>query len=161
MIKIFAVVLLSALTLSATAVVGTGAYLYSGGIAVCEVDTPEVKLTIPVPMRLADIGLTVARFAMPREDLRQMRREVAPFVPLVEGVLRSIADIPEGTLVAVSTAEETVFVGHRRGKMQIDVETADAVVHVRVPMRSLQRLARGVGRLLNEPHSSQTNPQLN
>ena len=152
MIKLIAIVLTSLVTLSATAVVGTGAYLFSGGVAVCKVETPEVSLTIPVPMRLADVGLTIARFAIPHHELREMRRELAPFVPLLEGVLNGIADIPEGSeLVSVETPTETVFIGVRDGKMQIDVEAEDAVVHVSVPMSSFRRLARGVDRLLGEP----------
>jgi len=152
MIKLFAIVLTSLMTLSATAVVGTGAYLFSGGVAICEVDTPEVSLTIPVPMRLADVGLSVARFAIPHDELQDMRREVAPYVPLVEEILGAIGDIPEGAkLVSVETPSETVFIGRRDGKMQIDVEAEDAVVHVAVPMSSFRRLGRGIDRLLDEP----------
>ena len=87
MFKVIAVIFLSFITLGASAVVGTGAYIYTGGIAVCEVDTPEVSLTVPVPMRLAEIGLSVTRFAMPAEELREVRKQAGPFRPMIEALL--------------------------------------------------------------------------
>ena len=152
MFKIFAVIFLAFVTLGASAVVGTGAYIYSGGIAVCEVDTPEVSLTVPVPMRLADIGLSVARFAMPPEELRRVRKEAAPFRPMIEALLSGIADIPDGTtLVSVETPTETVHFGRHGSDMRIDVDTIDAEVHVTIPARSIRRLGRSLGRFLSDP----------
>ena len=84
MLKIFALIFLALITLGGTAVVGGGIYIASGGIAVCEIDTPEVSFTLPVPMRLADLGLTIAMHAMPRHELEQLREEIGPFVPLIE-----------------------------------------------------------------------------
>ncbi len=151
MLKILGVIFLSFITLGASAVVGTGAYVYSGGIGVCEVDTPEVSFTVPFPMRLADIALSVARFAMPADELRRMREEVAPFQPMLEALLTGIADIPDGTtLVSVETPTETVHVGRHDGDFRVDVDTPDAVVHVRIPASSIKRLGRSLGRFLSD-----------
>ena len=151
MLKILGVIFLAFITLGASAVVGTGAYVYSGGIAVCEVETPEVSLTVPIPMRLADIGLSVAHFAIPNEELRRIREEAAPFRPMVEALLTGIADIPDGTtIVSVETPTETVHVGRYGGDFKIDVDTTDAVVHVRVPASSIKRLGRSLGRFLSD-----------
>ena len=151
MLKIVAITVLSLVTLGASAVVGTGVYVATGGIATCHVDTPEVTLTIPVPMRLAEIGLTIARIAVPDRELRRMRRELEPYRPLVEGVIEGLTEIPEGTLVFVETPSETVYVGRERGDLVIDVDAPDAIVRISIPMRSIRRLGRGVGKFLEEP----------
>ena len=149
MFKLLGIAFLAVIMLGASAVVGGGVYLASGGIAVCEVDTPEVSLTVPVPMRLAELGLAIATHAMPSEELERMRREVGPYAPMVEAALEALSEVPNGTvLVAVETMEETVYIGRERGKLVIDVEAPDATVHVRVPMRSIRALSDSLGEFL-------------
>ncbi len=150
MFKILGLIFLAVITLGATAVVGGGVYIVSGGIAVCEVDTPEISLTVPVPMRLADIGLAIAMHAMPRHELEQLREEVDRFVPLIEAALEGVADVPDGTvLVRVKTAEEDVYIARERGKLVIDVDSPDATVHIKVPTRSIRSLSRSLGEFLS------------
>ncbi len=152
MLKILGVTLLACITVSASAVVGTAAYVATGGMGMCRVETPDVSLTVPLPMRLAELGLTVARFAMPASELREIRREAGPFRPLVEGVLSAIADIPAGTtLVSVETEQATVLIRRQGRNLTIDVEAPDAIVHITVPVRSIRRLGRSVGRFLDPP----------
>ena len=152
MLKVIGVTFLACVTVSASAVVGTAAYVATGGMGMCKVETPDVSLTVPLPMRLAELGLTVARLAIPASELREIRREAAPFRPLVEGVLSAIADIPAGTtLVSVETDQETVLIGRQGRNLTIDVEAPDTIVHVTVPVRSIRRLGRAVGRFLDAP----------
>ena len=150
MLKILGLCFLALITLSGTAFVGAGVYIASGGIAVCEIDTPEVSFTVPVPMRLADLGLAIAMHAMPRHELEQLREEVGQFVPLIETALEGIADVPDGTvLVSVKTGEEEVYIARERGKLVIDVQSPDATVHIKVPARSMRRLAHSLGEFLS------------
>ena len=76
MIKLIGVSLLAGSAMFVSSVVGAGVYLVTGGIAVCQVSTPDVDLTIPVPTRLADMSLLVARFAMPEEELEWIAAEI-------------------------------------------------------------------------------------
>ena len=128
MLKVIGVTFLACVTVSASAVVGTAAYVATGGIGICKVETPDVSLTVPLPMRLAELGLTVARYVGPNSELREIRREAGQFRPLVEGVLSAIADIPTGTtLVSVETGEETVLIGREGRNLTIDIEAPDAM----------------------------------
>ena len=77
MLKLLGGLTLAAILTSGAALAAVAGWMVSGGVAVCDVDTPEVSLKIPVPTRLADVGLMVARFAVPAEELREIRREAA------------------------------------------------------------------------------------
>jgi hypothetical protein len=141
MIKLIGVSLLVGSSMFVTSVVGAAVYLVTGGIAVCQVETDDVDLTIPVPTRLADMGLLAARIAMPAEELAEVRREIEPYLPALEGMIEAISRVEDGTtLVSVETRGETVLVARRNGRFHVDVEADDATVHVSMPARSLRRL---------------------
>ena len=111
-------------------------------LVVCDVETPEVNLTIPVPTRLADMALLVARVALPDEDREEIRREIGPFLPFIDELFGGLADIDNGTtLVSVETGQETVLIEKRLGKFLIDVDAEDAKIRVSIPARSLRRLS--------------------
>ena len=142
MIKLIGVSFLIGSSVFFTSIVGAGAYLVTGGIMVCDVETPEVNLTIPVPTRLADMAFLVARVALPDEDREEIRREIGPFLPFIDELFGGLADIDNGTtLVSVETGQETVLIEKRRGKFLIDVDAEDAKVRVSIPARSLRRLS--------------------
>jgi len=148
-LRVLAIVVLAALLTSGTVVLAGSVYLVSGGVAYCDVDTPDVRLSIPVPTRLADIALRVARFSIPDQQLEEMRREAGPYRPLVETVLSALSEVPDGTrLVSVDTVDAKVSIGREDGRMIIDVDADDARVHVSFPARAFARLGRGVGSLL-------------
>ncbi|MEE2777268.1 MAG: hypothetical protein VYE73_10990 [Acidobacteriota bacterium] len=142
MIKLIGVSFLIGSSVFFTSIVGAGAYLVTGGIMVCDVETPEVNLTIPVPTRLADMAFLVARVALPDEDREEIRREIGPFLPFIDELFGGLVDIDNGTtLVSVETGQETVLIEKRRGKFLIDVDAEDAKVRVSIPARSLRRLS--------------------
>ncbi len=150
MIKIISLFFLISIAMCTATVVAGTAYLVVGGIAVCEVETPEVSLTIPVPTQLADAGLLLARFNLPRDsEWSEMRDEIAPFMPAIRSALNALASVKDGTtLVSVETEDETVLIAKRGGRFHVDVDAPDATVHVSVPARSMKRIARGVPELL-------------
>ncbi|HVR30430.1 MAG TPA: hypothetical protein VMS86_12960 [Thermoanaerobaculia bacterium] len=143
MIKLIGLTLLVGISMSAATVVSGVAFLATGGVALCQVETPEVDLTIPVPTRLADAGLLLARLVIPEDELADARREVAPFMPMIQTAAWELANVPNGTvLVSVTTPQETVLVERRGGRLHVDVDAPDAKVHVSLPARSVARLAR-------------------
>ena len=150
MIKIIGIFFLIAIAIGTATLVAGTAYLAAGGIAVCEVETPEVNLTIPVPTQLADAGLLLARLTLPRDDgWREMRREIEPFIPALRAALSELAGVKDGTtLVSVETEDETVVIGRHNGRFHVDVDAVDARVHFSVPVRSMKRIARQVTSLL-------------
>ena len=149
MIKLMGLTLLVGISMSAATVVSGAVFLATGGVAFCQVETPEVDLTFPVPTRLADAGLLLARLAVPEKELAEARREIEPFLPLIQEVARELADVPNGTvLVSVTTPDETVVVERRGGRLRVDVDAPDASVHVSLPARSVKRLARQLSLLL-------------
>lgn len=149
MLKIVGGVFLAAVLTGGATLASVAAWMATGGVAVCDVDTPEVSLKVPVPARLMDVGLLVARFAIPEEELRQIRHEAGPYAPMVEAVLENLADLPDGTvLVSVETDSESVLIYREGSSFVIDVESDDADVQVTLPARALRRLAHGVGGLI-------------
>jgi hypothetical protein len=151
MLKIIGGVVLAAVLTGGVTLASAAAWVATGGIAVCDIKTPDVSLKVPIPARLAEIGLLIARFAIPEEQRREMREEVGAFRPMIETVLESLADLPEGTLVSVETDSESVYVGREGSTFVVDVVADDADVRVTFPTRSFRRLAHGVGELLGDP----------
>ena len=149
MIKLFAITLLVGLATSVQTVVAGAVFVAIGGVGVCRVETPDVNLYIPVPTHLADAGLMIARYAMPEHERAEVRRELAPWLPVVETVTQALSDLPDGTvLVAVDTTEESVRVQKRSGRLAVDVRAPDTVVHVSMPSRSVKRIARQLSLLM-------------
>ena len=143
MIKLFALTVFTGLSMSVATLVSGVVFLAAGGVAMCRVATPELDLTIAIPTHLIDAGLAAARLAMPDREWAEVRREVEPWLPLIEATTRELADLPNGTvLVSVATSEENVSVERRGGRLRVDVDAQDAEVHVSLPARSVKRIAR-------------------
>ena len=149
MIKLFGITLVVGLATSVQTLVAGVAFMAIGGVAVCSVQTPDVNLYIPVPTQLADAGLMIARYAMPEHERAEVRRNLEPWLPVVETITQELADVPNGTvLVSVDTPEETVRIQKRHGRLTVDVDATDAEVHVSLPARSVKRIARQMRMLI-------------
>jgi hypothetical protein len=143
MIKLAALTLFTGLSMSVATLMSAGVFLATGGVAVCRVATEDLDLTLPIPTHLIDAAMLTARLAMPEQELDSVRRQVEPWVPMIDAAARELGDLPDGTvLVSVTTAEETVVVERRGGRLRVDVDAEDADVHVSLPARSLRRIAR-------------------
>lgn len=104
---------------------------------------PEgVRLLVPVPAVLLDLGLGIATLAAPADELRQLRAEAAPFQPALEAIARGIEECPDAVLVDVVTDRESVRVTKRGNTLVIDVDAEDAEVRVALPARTLSKVAR-------------------
>lgn len=162
MIKFIAISILGVIALIAGTTVATGVYLVSGGIAHVEVETDDVDLNLPLPTRLADIGLMVARVCVPAEERQRWHREMeasfegssmdfSDFSPMVEDLGRQLHALPEGDYVTVDTGSEHVRIGKRRGQFEVFVDAPDTRVRVRFPSRAARRLTKSVSSLLSGP----------
>jgi hypothetical protein len=151
LLKIAGVLVIAFVAVMATGAVAAGAYLYSGGVASVRVDTPDVDLAIPVPLRLVDLGLGLAgtaapaasqdfasRLELPRSIFAQT--EVEEWRPLLRQLADEIHSMPEGELVRVTTGREEVVIAQRGGRFRVDVDSPDAQVHVSVPRRAAARI---------------------
>jgi hypothetical protein len=151
LLKIAGVLVIAFVAVMATGAVAAGAYLYSGGVASVRVDTPDVDLAIPVPLRLVDLGLGLAgaaapaasgdfasRLELPRSLFAQT--EVEEWRPLLRQLADEIHSMPEGELVRVTTGREEVVISQRGGRFRVDVDAPDAQVHVSVPRRAAARI---------------------
>lgn len=150
MLTLFKVGLASALSLIVVLAVGTvgaAGYVATGGVASVQVDTPDVDLTIPVPLRLVDLGLAIAHWAGADQEIAEAREHLDEVRPFLRDLADEIGRIPEGQLVTVRTEDEWVSVAQRKGRFQIEVEAPDAKVHVSVPRRATKRLLQQVADL--------------
>lgn len=140
LLKVILVTGLAAIGLCGFGVVAVAGYLFSGGVAAVEVDTPEVDLNIPVPLRLFDLGLGVAGFAAPDDELRQVRSELEPWQPLLYDLADEIHRLPEGEIVRVKTDSELVLITHEKGRIGIEVDSEDAHIKVSAPRHAIGRI---------------------
>lgn len=134
------------MTVFGLACVGLVGYVATGGVATVSVDTDDADFSIPVPMRVLDLGLRVAELAVPASELRatraELQHELRPYLPLLEDLADEIEQLPEGDLVRVITDDELVVVRHSRGKFRVEVVAPDTHVKIAVPRRAMSRLLR-------------------
>jgi hypothetical protein len=151
LLKVAAVLVIASVAMMATGAIAAGAYLYSGGVASVQVDTPDVDLSLPVPLRLVDLGLGIAESASPSssEDFASRlelprslfaQTEVEEWRPLLRRLADEMGSMPEGELVRVTTGREEVVISQRGGRFRVDVDAPDAQVHVSLPRRAAARI---------------------
>jgi hypothetical protein len=156
--KVAAVLVMAFVAMMATGAVAAGAYLYSGGVASVRVDTPDVDLSLPVPLRLVDLGLGLAGTAAPatsgdfasRLELPRSlfaETEIEEWRPLVRQLADELGSMPEGELVRVTTGSEEVVISQSGGRFRIDVDAPDAQAHVSVPRRAAARILDKIAKL--------------
>lgn len=146
LLKVCAIGVLASIFMFCTASAGLVAYVATGGIATVSVDTSDADFSIPVPMRILDLGLGVARAAVPASELRAAQVELSETLNQYRPVLTDIADqlseLPEGELLRVVTDDERVVVRHSGGKFRVEVLAPDTHVTVAVPRRAMSRVVR-------------------
>jgi hypothetical protein len=158
LLKVAAVLVIASVVAMATGAVAAGAYLYSGGVASVRVDTPDVDIALPVPLRLVDLGLGIADSAAPAasEDFASRlelprslfaKTEVEEWRPLLRQLADEVGSMPEGELVRVTTGREEVLISQSGGRFRIDVDAPDAEVHVSIPRRAAARILDKIAQL--------------
>jgi hypothetical protein len=119
-----------------TAVV-TGAALSSEGFINVRVDEKEADghhIHMIVPAALVPVGL---RFVT-RQNLAEAARNLRDNMAIIDAALPALEQCPDGVLVEVTDPGEHVLVAKVGGSIVIDVNDADDVVHVSVPLRAAE-----------------------
>jgi hypothetical protein len=119
-----------------TALVGAAALSSEGFIhvRVHEKQPGGTNINLLVPAALATTALHFVpsrNFAHGSHDLRQC-------LPIIDAAIPALGDSPDGVLVEVVDPGEHVLVQKRGGTLVVDVNDADDVVHVSVPLRAAQ-----------------------
>jgi hypothetical protein len=113
---------------------------YSAGtvwVSVKERKPDGTHLVLAVPAGLVSVALGF----VPDRDLREASEQARPWLPAVEAATWELARVPDTTLVSVESASERVRVAKRGASIVVDVDDADNVVHVVVPLRLLHSVA--------------------
>ncbi|NDQ57367.1 MAG: hypothetical protein GZ088_09880 [Acidipila sp.] len=119
-----------------TAVLG-GAVAMQDGIVTVNVREKHPgghHIWVAAPGVLVPLGLKFA----PRHELEEQMRCSREWLPVVHAALRELQKSPDAIFVEVQTAREHVLVQKSWGRIQVDVDTDDAEVHVAVPLRTAQ-----------------------
>ncbi len=143
LIKATALLVLSALGACSIGTVCTAAYVYTGGIAAVDVETNDVDLFVPVPLRLIDLGLTVADLWAPEIELDgDTQRTLNELRPSLTRLIDELGSLPEGEIVRVEDGDQLVVVRQAHGSLRVEVLSVEGRVRVSVPQRGAARLTR-------------------
>ena len=119
-----------------TAVVG-GAMLCSEGfmsVKVHEKQPGGTNVYIVLPAAIVPATLEF----VPNHHLAKASRQLQPYMPMIDAALPVLEKCPDGVLVEVVDPNEHVLVAKRGGSIVVDVNDADDVVHVAVPLRAAE-----------------------
>jgi hypothetical protein len=125
-----------------TAVVG-GTMLCSEGMLQVkvrqkQVDGENISLIIPaalVPMTLKFV---------PDRHLAQASARLHPYMPILDAAIPALEDCPDGVLVEVTDPDEHVVIAKQGSSIVVDVNDANEVVHVGVPLRAAHSAIREI-----------------
>lgn len=125
------------LSIMGTAVVG-GAMLCSEGmlrVKVHEKQADGTNINLVVPAALVPMTLKF----VPDRHLAHASAQLRPYLPAIDAAIPVLEDCPDGVLVEVIDPVEHVLIEKRGGSIVIDVNDADDVVYVQVPLRAAQK----------------------
>lgn len=126
------------ITLGVLFLIGT-TYLIESGIAIVDIDTPEVRLWIPVPIALGHWACDLANVAIERQrgwdKVMQYRIEIAE-------ILRQIKELPDADLVEVQNPREQVRIYKRADALYVSVDSTKEKVLVRLPTQAVDNLVK-------------------
>ena len=119
-----------------------GALAYSGGVVDVDVQekTPHghhIHLPLPALAGPAALGLIPARHMHFNHDRRQMQQ----WLPVVRAAAEELARCPDGPLVDVKDARETVHIAKDGAYLTIDVDDPKETVHISFPIRIVGTMA--------------------
>ncbi len=118
-----------------------GAYVVREGavrIAVDEHAPGGKHIHLLLPAALVPVGMKF----IPDQKLRQVTAQARPWLPAIKVTSQELARLPDSDLVEVRDAEQHVSISKHRALLVIDVQSPHESVHVSVPLRTVNRLAR-------------------
>ena len=118
----------------------SAAYVFHEGVI--KVDVEEFRgdgshIHLWVPATAVNLGLEV----VPRRNLERAARQVQPFLPALRELAKELKKYPNAQLVDVKEQNEHVQIALVDGKIQIDVVDPQEIIHVRVPVATLEDVA--------------------
>ncbi|HMD43586.1 MAG TPA: hypothetical protein VKH45_10950 [Candidatus Acidoferrum sp.] len=124
----------------AVALALSAAYVFHEGVI--KVDVDEFKgdgshIHLWVPATAVNLGLEV----VPHRNLERAARQVQPFLPALRELAKELKKYPNAQLVDVKDQNEHVQIALVDGKIQIDVVDPQEIIHVRVPVATLEDVA--------------------
>jgi hypothetical protein len=87
-----------------------------------------------VPATLVGVGMHVA----PRHALKQAAEKARDVLPALRLGAKELRNYPDAVLVEVTNEEQHVRVATEHGKLRVDVDGGDQIVHVMVPLETIQ-----------------------
>lgn len=122
-------------------IVLTGAFVYSVGAVRVNVrekarDGEHIRLTVPA------IVVPVGAMLVPKQKLRDIARDLQPWLPAIEAASEELRRCPDGPLVEVDSPHEHARIVKRGDSLVIDVDDAGETVHISCPLAVLGYTAR-------------------
>jgi hypothetical protein len=118
------------------ALVLAGAYTFREGLIRVDVDESRaggshVHLWVPAAL------VPMAMHFVPMHDLCGAAQHAREVLPAIHAFANELKKLPEVDLIEVSDGEEHARFRTRSGNLQVDVDSADEHVHLRVPLSTL------------------------
>jgi hypothetical protein len=102
------------------------------------------SVTGSVPAILGPAAVHLASGSCMEEIRREIRCELGDAVEIVEAAIRELSRCPDGVLVDVRTATETVTVEKRDGRLWVDVDTPEENVRAVVPLEVVRSFVAAI-----------------
>lgn len=96
----------------------------------------NIRLIVPAVLVTAALNL------VPAEKLQEEAEEIKPWLPAIRSASQQLARSPDAVLVEVIGSDEQVSIAQRGGALIVDVDSSQESVHVTVPLKLLDSLAR-------------------
>jgi DNA-dependent RNA polymerase auxiliary subunit epsilon len=112
-----------------------GVFVYNEGAVRVDVreKTPNVEhIYLVVPA----VVLPVAARLVPRNKLKDVPRNIGPWLPTIKAASEELARCPDGPLVEVDSNREQVRIRKQGRSLFIDVDSEEETVHVSFPLQA-------------------------
>ena len=124
-----------ALGMAGVAVAGAGVLCSEGvvHVKVIKKQPQGVDVNVIAPAMLISMGMHLA----PKRNLAEAARQIEPYMPAVRATMDGLRNSDDMVFVEVKEPGEYVHVAKSGGSIIVDVDDADAAVHVSAPIRVL------------------------
>jgi hypothetical protein len=124
-----------ALGIAGVGLAGAGVLCSEGlvHVKVIEKQPQGFHINVIAPAMLAPIAVHF----VPSRDLASATRQIQPYMPTIRAALEGLRDSEDIVFVDVREPGEHVHVSKSGGSIIVDVDDADATVHVSTPIRAI------------------------
>ena len=136
LVKVLSVITVVVVGLSVAASFAAAVVVYRAGMIVVNVSEKRPggsKVHVIVPGILASLGMAL----VPHVELGKCSAHAAPFLPALDAAARELVRCDDGLFVDVEAHDAHVTITKSNGSLLIDVDDADATLHLSVPLQAL------------------------